>query len=184
LPAFASFLVVPVVLGLLTAAYNFARFHSIFDFGYARIPHVLQEPWYQHGLFSLHAIPGNMHHMVFKGFGDTLPKFPYIQPYAFGCSIFLASPFLFLLFREGGKYKISAWISISLLTAVLWNHGNPGGWQFSYRYATILLPWMFLLLLRNGPAKISAIEGSLFTASIAINAIATYQFLWTNQIKP
>ena len=32
-------------------------------------------------------------------------------------------------------------------------HGNPGGWQFSYRYATILLPWMFLLLAGNGPAK-------------------------------
>ena len=29
-------------------------------------------------------------------------------------------------------------------------HGNPGGWQFSYRYATILLPWMFLLLAGNG----------------------------------
>ncbi len=34
-------------------------------------------------------------------------------------------------------------------------HGNPGGWQFSYRYATILLPWMFLLLAGNGPAKLS-----------------------------
>src|SRR5438309_11360227 len=96
-PNLISFMVLPVTLGILTAEYNFARFHSIFDFGYARIPRVLQEPWYQHGLFSLHAIPGNMHHMVFKGFGDTLPKFPYIQPYAFGCSIFLASPFLFLL---------------------------------------------------------------------------------------
>ena len=79
---------------------------------------------------------------------------------------------------------IFGWAAIGLLTFALWCHGNPGGWQFSYRYAIILLPWMFLLLLRNGPAKISAIEGSLFTASIAINAIATYQFLWTDQIKP
>ena len=44
-------------------------------------------------------------------------------------------------------------------------HGNPGGWQFSYRYATILLPWMFLLLAGNGPAKLSLIEVSLFAAS-------------------
>src|SRR5262249_38601290 len=109
-PDLISFIVLPVTLGILTAAYNFGRFHSIFDFGYARIPRVLQEPWYQHGLFSLHAIPGNMHHMLFKGYGDVLPAFPYIQPYGFGCSIFLASPFLFLLFREGGRYKITAWI--------------------------------------------------------------------------
>jgi hypothetical protein len=181
---FARFLAVPIVLGLLTAAYNFARFHSIFDFGYARIPHVLQEPWYQHGLFSLHAIPRNMHNMLFLGWGAPLPKFPHIRPYGFGCSIFLASPFLFLLFREGGKYKITAWLAIGLLTFVLWSHGNPGGWQFSYRYATILLPWMFLLLAGNGPPKLSLIEISLFAASVAINAMATWQFLWADQIKP
>jgi hypothetical protein len=183
-PALSSFLIVPVALGLLTAGYNFARFHSIFDFGYARIPRVLQEPWYQHGLFSLHAIPRNIHHMLFGGFGDLFPKFPYLHPYGFGCSIFIASPFLFLLFREGGKYKIAAWIAIGLLTAALWCHGNPGGWQFSYRYATILLPWMFLLLAGNGPAKLSVNETSLFAVSVAINFAATYQFLWTKLIHP
>jgi len=183
-PALMSFMVVPLALGILTAEYNFARFHSIFDFGYARIPRVLQEPWYQHGLFSLHAIPGNIYHMLFKGIGDTVPKFPYILPYGFGCSIFIASPFLFLIFREGGKYKIVAWIAIGLLTAALWCHGNPGGWQFSYRYATILLPWMFLLLAGNGPPKASAIEISLFIVSVAINALATYEFLWTRNVHP
>lgn len=181
---FARFLIVPIVLGSFTAAYNLARFHSIFDFGYARIPNVLREPWYQHGLFSLHAIPKNMHTMLFLGWGAFLPKFPHIRPYGFGCSIFLASPFLFLLFREGGKYKIVAWAAIALLTAVLWTHGNPGGWQFSYRYATILLPWMFLLLAGNGSPKLSLIEVSLFAASVAINAMATWQFLWADQIKP
>jgi hypothetical protein len=180
---FVYFLSVPVALGLLTALYNYARFHSIFDFGYAHIPNVLKEPWYQHGLFSLHAIPWNVHKMLFEGFRDT-PDFPFISFYPFGCSIFLASPFLFLIFREGGDHKAAAWIVIGLLTFALWAHGNPGGWQFSYRYAMVLLPWMFLLLLGNGPPKLSAIEVSLFVASVTINALATYQFLWTNQIHP
>jgi hypothetical protein len=183
-PELISFIVLPVALGILTAWYNFARFHSIVDFGYARIPRVLQEPWYQHGLFSLHAIPGNVYHMLFKGIGDTVPKFPYILPYGFGCSIFIASPFLFLLFREGGKYKGAAWIAIGLLTAALWSHGNPGGWQFSYRYATILLPWMFLLLVGNGPPKLTVIEITLFVVSVAVNALATYEFLWTRNVHP
>jgi hypothetical protein len=177
------FLIFPIVLGLLTAIYNSARFGSPFDFGYARIPLLLQEPWYQHGLFSLHAIPWNAYKMLCEGFGD-LPQFPFIHPYAFGCSIFLGSPFLFLLFREGGPHKIVAWIAIGLLTVILWMHGNPGGWQFSYRYAMVMLPWMFLLLLGNGPAKLSVIEVSLFVVSVAINAIAMYQFLWTTQIHP
>jgi len=180
---FISFLIVPVALGLLTALYNFARFHSIFDFGYSHIPNVLKEPWYQHGLFSLHAIPWNVHKMLFEGFRDA-PDFPFVSFYPFGCSIFLVSPFLLLIFREGGKHKAVAWIAIGLLTFALWAHGNPGGWQFSYRYAMVLLPWMFLLLLGNGPPKISAIEASLFVVSITINAVATYQFLWTNQIHP
>jgi hypothetical protein len=121
--------------------------------------------------------------MLFEGFGD-IPTFPYFRLYPFGCSIFLASPFLFLLFREGGNYKVAAWLAIGLLTLALWCHGNPGGWQFSYRYAIILIPWMFLLLVGNGPAKISVIEVALFVVSVAINAVATYQFLWANQIHP
>ena len=178
-----DFMLLPLTLGILTAGYNFARFGSFFDFGYARIPGVLREPWYQHGLFSLHAIPWNVHKMLFEGFGDR-PTFPYLRLYPFGCSIFLSSPFLFLIFREGGRYKRACWLVIAVLTFILWTHGNPGGWQFSYRYAIILLPWMFLLLVGNGPAKISVIEVSLFAVSVAINAIATWQFLWTNEIHP
>jgi hypothetical protein len=177
------FLSLPVTLGLLTAAYNFARFNSIFDFGYMHIPEVRDEPWYQHGLFSIQAIPWNIYTMLFQGF-ESVDYCPYIQPNGFGCSIFLASPFLFLLFRQGGRYKVVAWVAITLLTLVLWLHGNPGSWQFSYRYAMILLPWMFLLLTANGPSNISLPEVSLFGLSVAINAIATWQFLWTDQIQP
>jgi hypothetical protein len=177
------FLSVPAILALATAAYNFARFHSIFDFGYIHIPEVAQEPWYEHGLFSINAIPWNIYTMLFQGY-ESLAYFPYIRPNGFGCSIFLASPFLCLLFRQGGRYKVVAWVAISMLTLVLWLHGNPGSWQFSYRYAMILLPWMFLLLTGNGPANISIPEISLFGLSVAINAIATWQFLWTDQIQP
>jgi hypothetical protein len=182
-PALVWFLSVPIVLGASTAAYNLARFHSIFDFGYAHIPNLMREPWYQRGLFSIHAIPWNMQKSLFEGFNDY-PNFPFIRFYPFGCSIFLSSPFLVLLFREGGQFKTAIWLIIGAITFVLWCHGNPGGWQFSYRYAMVLLPWMFLLIISNGPAKMSAIELSLFGASVVINATATYQFLWTNLIHP
>ena len=182
-PMAIRFLSVPATLALLTAAYNFARFHSIFDFGYFHIPEVRQEPWYEHGLFSIHAIPWNIYTMLFQGF-ETISYFPYILPNGFGCSIFLASPFLCLLFRPGGRYKVAAWVAIAFLTLVLWCHGNPGSWQFSYRYAMVLLPWIFLLLTGNAPAKIAVSEISLFAVSVAINAMATWLFLWTDQIQP
>src|SRR6266480_375682 len=182
-PMAIRFLSVPATLALLTAAYNFARFHSIFDFGYTHIPEVREEPWYEHGLFSIHAIQWNMYTMLFQGF-ESVSYFPHILPNGFGCSIFLASPFLCLLFREGGRYKVAAWVAIASLTLVLWCHGNPGSWQFSYRYAMILLPWMFLLLTANGTAKITVSEISLFAVSVAINGMATWLFLWTEQIQP
>ena len=182
-PMVIDFLTLPVTLALLTAAYNFARFHSIFDFGYFHIPEVRDEPWYEHGLFSLHAIPWNVNKMLFEGFSDD-PDFPFLSFPPFGCSILLSSPLLFLLFRAVGTYGAISWIAIGIVTFVLWCHGNPGGWQFSYRYAMILLPWMFLLLTGNGPPKTTVIEISLFTVSIAINATATWLFLWTDRIQP
>ncbi len=182
-PMSIDFLTLPVALVLLTAAYNFARFHSIFDFGYFHIPDVRDEPWYEHGLFSVHSIPWNVHKMVFAGFRDD-PNFPFLSFDPFGCSILLSSPFLFLLFRNGGRYRVICWIAIALLTFILWCHGNPGGWQFSYRYAMILLPWMFLLLTGNGPPTITVTEISLFAVSVAINATATWLFLWTDKIQP
>jgi hypothetical protein len=182
-PMGVDFLTLPVALVLLTAAYNFARFHSIFDFGYFHIPEVRDEPWYEHGLFSLHSIPWNVNKMLFEGFRDD-PNFPFLSFHPFGCSIFLSSPFLFLLFRNGGRYRVICWIAIGLLTFILWCHGNPGGWQFSYRYAMILLPWMFLLLTGNGPPTITVTEISLVAVSVAINATATWLFLWTDKIQP
>ena len=182
-PTAIDFLTLPIALGLLTAAFNFARFGSIFDFGYFHIPEVRDEPWYEHGLFSLHAIPWNAHKMLFAGFRDD-SNFPFLGFDPFGCSILLSSPFLFLLFRNGGKYNAICWIAIGLLTFILWCHGNPGGWQFAYRYAMILLPWMFLLLTGNGPPTISVTEISLFTVSVVINAAAMWLFLWTDRIQP
>lgn len=177
------FVAVPFVLGVATMAYNFVRFGSVFDFGYARIPNLTAEPWYRHGLFSVYAIPWNVYKMLFEGM-DDISTFPYLQPHAFGCSIFIASPFLFLFFRENGRWRGAAWLAIGLLTLALWCHGNPGGWQFSYRYAMVLLPWMFLLVASNGPRKWSNIEVILLVVSVAINAVAVYGFLWTDKIHP
>src|SRR6266511_527487 len=60
------FVAIPIALGLLTLGYTYARFSSAFDFGYARIPGVLDEPWYRHGIFSIHAIPLNAEAMLFE----------------------------------------------------------------------------------------------------------------------
>ncbi len=177
--AILRFLAIPIVLGIATFAHNYARFSSVFDFGYARIPGVLEEPWYRHGIFSFHAIPGNAKAMLFETW-RRLEHSPYLIPTGFGGSIFLSSPFLIFLFRRGARnigLKRLSWGAIGILTMVLWCHGNPGGWQFSYRYAMELLPWMFLILLENSPHQATPLEIVLLVVSILINAFGTYLFL-------
>jgi hypothetical protein len=176
----------PFALGIATLFYNYVRFHSPFDFGYARIPGVLDEEWYQHGIFSIHSISLNLKMMLLETW-KVIGHSPYLVPTGFGGSIFLSSPFLVMLFERGSRdsrLKMLAWIAIVVLTLVLWLHGNPGGWQFSYRYAMILLPWMFVILLENPRRGVSKLEVALVALSFGINAYGTYLFHWTDYVQP
>lgn len=179
------FIAAPLALGVATLIYNYTRFGKPLDFGYARIPGVLEEPWYQHGIFSIQAIPGNAQAMLVETW-NRIPDFPYLVPSGFGGSILLSCPFLILLYRRGAKDSQLKWLAVgavAVLTLVLWLHGNPGGWQISYRYAMELLPWMFLILLESSPKKITPLEALLFVLSVAINAYSTWLFLRTNYIN-
>ena len=181
----ATFCTVPFVLGVLTLIYNKIRFHSFTDFGYARIPGVLDEPWYNHGIFSYHYIPGQAYEMLFKTW-ESFANFPYLAPDPFSSSILWSSPFLLLLFRGNVRDKFLvcvSWIAIFILTILLWMHGNSGGWQFGYRYAMVLLPWVFVILLENSPKKITLFEAATFALSFLINIYAVYLFHWTEYMK-
>jgi hypothetical protein len=181
----ARFFAVPAALLVLTLAYNQARFGSPLDFGYARIPGVLNESWYKDGLFAVSAIPRNAYHMLLEPW-RRLPSFPWLVPSGWGGSILLSCPMLLLLFRRGGErlVVVTAWVAMALATAVLWLHGNPGGWQYSYRYASDLVPWMVLLWTAHGGPGVSGLERILFVASLAVNAWATYLFQWTTYVRP
>lgn len=182
----AKFCIVPFILGVSTLIYNYLRFESFTDFGYARIPGVLNEPWYNHGIFSLYYIPRQAYEMLFK-LWETKAIFPYLVPNGFSNSILWSSPFILLIFRFGARDKIlkyTSWFAIILLTLLLWTHGNSGGWQFGYRYAMVLLPWIFVILLENSPKKITNLEWFVYIFSFCINAYATYLFHWTSYIKP
>lgn len=181
----ARFCAVPFILGVLTLIYNYVRFHSFTDFGYARIPGVLDEPWYNHGIFSVYYISGQATEMLWKPW-ESLAKFPYLAPDPFSSSILWSSPFLFFLFRFGARDKVivfCAWLAILVLTILLWMHGNSGGWQFGYRYAMVLLPWIFVILLENSPKKITVFEAATCAVSFLINIYSIWLFHWTEFMK-
>lgn len=176
------FCVFPFLLGVSTLWYNYARFHSPMDFGYARIPGVLNEYWYRHGIFSLQAIPMNIHEMLWHSSWEPLNGWPFIKPNSLGGSIISSTPFLIFLVAQGGRDRALnrvCWIAICLLTLLLWLHGNSGGRQFSYRYATVLLPWIWVLFLDRRGGKVSWREWLLLGLSVFLNGWATYTYYWT-----
>jgi hypothetical protein len=172
----------PIALGIMTMLYNHLRFGSIFDFGYAHIPGVLDEPWYQQGIFSLSAIENNFKEMLLVGW-QRLKEFPYFKPTGFGGSIILASPFLLWLLRRPVRDHYSwilAWLAIIGLTIILWSHGNPGGWQYSYRYAAVLLPWFALVAFSVLRERERLVFPFLVSLSVIINLWGGYLFLWNH----
>lgn len=178
----ALFCCVPFALGVATLIYNYVRFHSFTDFGYARIPGVLQEPWYSHGIFSIWYIPAQMWEMLIKPW-EQRPAFPYIRPNGFSSSILWSSPFMLFAARFGARdraLKYLSWAAILVICIILWMHGNSGGWQFGYRYAIACLPWLFVIMLESSPQKISPIEWAAYIFAFAANAYATWLFHWTD----
>ena len=181
----ALFCAIPFVLGVTTLIYNYVRFDSFTDFGYARIPGVLAEPWYDHGIFSTHYLGRQAGEMLTKMW-NWRSTFPYLVPDGFSSSILFSSPFLILVLRVGsrdGALKLASWCAVVILTFLLWIHGNSGGWQFGYRYAMVLLPWIFVILLEAAPKRITPAEWTLYSLSFAANIYATWLFHWTEYLK-
>jgi len=182
----AMFCVVPFILGVSTLIYNYVRFHSFTDFGYARIPGVLDEPWYNHGIFSIWYIPRQAWEMLLK-LWEVKDAFPYIVPNGFSSSILLSSPLILFALRMGSRDKVlkyCSWAAIAIMTVLLWMHGNSGGWQFGYRYWMVCLPWLFVILLETSPKKISPLEWVAYVVSFLANLYATWLFHWTSYLRP
>ena len=155
----------PVVLGsALFTLYNFARFGSIFQTGYSLIPGVLQESWFQNGIFSVLYIPRNLWYM-FLQMPKIIGHFPYFLPDQIGMAIWLTTPALLLIFFARSKNRIVLWFILASILAAIPSlvHGTPGFSQFGVRF---LLDYIVLLVLilgfayrRLGPTIVAPFVG-------------------------
>jgi hypothetical protein len=129
------------------AAYNLARFGSPVDFGYTRIPGVLEEPWYAQGILSVEYIPRHLHLIFMRGF-DYVDAFPWFRPNWSGASLVLTTPILLWLVKARSATPLIAygWIAVALGLLPDLLHGAPGFAQFGYRFILDVLPIMLLML--------------------------------------
>jgi len=130
--------------------YNYLRFGTIFDKGYILIPGVLNEIWYQKGLFNLSYIPRHLR-VIFASFPIIQNKFPYIIPSWMGLSIWITTPaFIYSLFSNIKEKIVKlSWIIITLISLVIFSHGTTGFTQFGYRFAVDFYPFLIFLTIKG-----------------------------------
>lgn len=185
LDAGIRFSLTPLLIGGLTLAYNYVRFHKVSDFGHNHVPHTLGTELYKYGIFAFEPEYWwrNFHVMFLKTWNRYDGLFG-VVPDRFGCSVLIASPLLFLLLRKRktGTRTVETicWLALAILLVPLYCHGDPGCGQYGYRYGLPFLPWIFLLLLRTcDPKRSTVLENGLIALSILISAYATYVFRFT-----
>ena len=122
-----------VVSGLILLGYNFSRFGSIWNNGYANS---------QGFLFSYKYILTNSYNYFFKL--KDLTKTP-------GASFFVVSPIFLYMFGADWKKRMvrMALLPIGIVLPLLLTYYYSGWFQIGPRYMLDLLPWAYLVLLEG-----------------------------------
>lgn len=174
-------LVLPVLIsGGILGVYNAARFGSIVDTGYTynttRPPGVKEAAHY--GLFSITHVPGNLYFLLFKGPEAVrvsevsyVLRFPYLRASEWGMGLAFTSPFFLylLLVRLKRRYILSSLLASAtgILPSLLYS--GIGIWQFGYRYALDIYPFLVILLASVFTSGVPRLAKLLIVYAIAFN---------------
>jgi hypothetical protein len=169
---------------VLVGAYNVARFGSLVDFGYTRIPGVLDEPWYAQGILSIEYIPRHLHLIFMRGF-DYVDAFPWFRPNWSGASLVLTTPILLWLVKARSVTPLIAygWIAIGLGLLPDLLHGAPGFAQFGYRFILDVLPIMLVMLGWVFRDRMSIEAKVAIAIGIAVNAYGVWAVTVVNFVS-
>lgn len=147
---FFVFFLETVFFGLLYGIYNYLRFGSFFQTGYSLIPGVLEEPWFDKGIFNISYVSNNIKTMF-----ASYPIFSrdplFIKPSWGGLAIWITSPtFIYMFWNNIKKLdNLTAYLSIILIGTVVMCHGTTGFAQFGYRFAVDFYPLIFYLVVNS-----------------------------------
>jgi hypothetical protein len=158
--------------------YNYARFGSALDFGYAYmlVAERLSAPLQTYGQFHPHYIWQNVK-ANWLGLPYWHAECARLAPNRAGMSIFLTTPALAFLYRSWKKeiWLIGGWISTGLIALVHLLYYNTGGHQFGYRFSLDFMVIAFCLLAAAFKERLPKFFKLLVFYSLAINFIGV---LW------
>ncbi|MFC1711163.1 hypothetical protein ACFLZ1_01105 [Patescibacteria group bacterium] len=177
-PMFSLFLGASVFV-ILNFSYNFFRFGTIFDVAYTKIPGILNEADFKHGLFSYKNISKQLEVIFLK-----MPRFvktpPFIYPSWYGMAVWLTTPAFLLILKAKFKNWLSRFSALTVLIMAIptLTHSTVGFTQFGYRYALDFTPFLIILTGLGMKNSHKNIVFALFTLSFLVNL---WGVLWTNK---
>lgn len=179
-------------------AYNYARFKSFTDFGYAYVTGAdnITSVYTRYGGFNHRFFPCNLAVSLLSPpeVNGAVPTFitdacaylldgvnlsdasAPLTPNPLGMSVFFVTPALVLIFAafKRDPLILAAWVGLLATLIPLWLYHNTGSLQFGWRYLFDAAP-MWLILLAAGMQKVTRLKQGLVLVSIAINA---WGLLW------
>lgn len=136
----------------LVLLYNYARFHTIFDAGYAH-PQYEDEPWFAEGRFDISHIPRHIEGIFFFAPELTEDQFPFFKPSVFGMALIMVTPaFLYVCGALVKRLEVTAALAMGLVMIPHLLHGTIGWTQFGYRFSMDYFP-MLVVLAASGMGR-------------------------------
>jgi len=173
--------IVPGLIALAYAGYNYLRFDNFLQFGHDYLPEFAQQS--EHGQFSLH--------YIFKNLRNIL-RMPWWEngrltfPIAYGFAFWLCNP-LFVLFlcrfarsTVENHTRAAGWILLFSVLAhffLLLMHKSFGGVQFGTRYLCDLIPAMYWYWSRPPKDRLAAVLSlPVMLWAVAFNVYGAWYF--------
>ena len=169
-----------IMIGLAFLWYNYSRFGSLFDFGYAamNIGEPARTDIRTYGQFNLRYLSRNLD-VMFLRLPHLEPLCGFVTADTEGMSLFVTTPaFIYLLgaFKRKG-WVAAAWTSSFLLFIPLALYFTTGIFQFGYRYVLdMIVPLMTLLAVSMPKEKLSLHMKAVILAGVLVNYWGVWWF--------
>lgn len=159
--------------------YNYVRFGSLFETGYASaLPGApVLRTALSYGLFSPVHIPKNLY-MLFLSPPQPVPnidapayQFPWILPSRWGMGIFFTTPAFVYAFVANHRSRVvqAAWVVIIAILPFLLTYYGVGYDQFGYRYAMDFYPFLFILTALGINSRWNSFAKTLIVVSVFVS---------------
>jgi hypothetical protein len=165
-----------LVIGGLAAAFNYARFDSLTEFGHTYLNVRWTGRIQRWGLFNYHFVSRNLAAWLVLT-PRVLAKWPYVQVSWHGMSLFLTTPAFGLLLWPKLRSRLHwpLWLTILPVFVMQALYQNDGWVQFGYRFSLEFNVFLVLLLALGG-RRVGWTMRTLILVGVAINLFGAVTF--------